>query len=208
MKKTLLILSALLISTGAFAQANFGVKAGLNLATMTNFDDAKMKPSLYAGAFVEMPFTNIVGLQVEALYSGQGFKTSMEGVDIFWRNSYINVPVLAKFYVAKNFSIEVGPQVGFMLGDPKIKVDGGGISKTFDYDEIGDLLSDISGETIEMPDLNKLDVSAAIGATYSIMGMIDVSARCNIGLTNYFKDIDSGDNSKNLVVQIGVGYKF
>jgi hypothetical protein len=187
MKRFLLLAAALLISTSAFAQ-NFewGVKAGLNLATSTKSEGmAKMKPSLYAGAFVELKLGDFVGIQPELVYSRQGFNVKEAGETANYRMNYLNLPILAKLYVLENLSLDLGPQFGYMIGSK------------FAYD----------GESIETGvEMNDFDVSFGVGLSYKIAEKFDISARYNLGLTNWAKD--DAANSKNSVIQIGVGYRF
>ena len=40
---------------------------------------------------------------------------------------YVNIPILANFYVAKGFAVKVGIQPGFLVND-KVKVSSNGVS--------------------------------------------------------------------------------
>ncbi len=50
-------------------------------------------------------------------------------------SNYINLPVLAKYYIFEDFSIEAGPQIGFLL-NAEHEVEG-------DYDSSRDMKEDM-----------------------------------------------------------------
>lgn len=185
MKKIILAAAALVMCiSGASAQGfDWGIKAGLNLATLTKVDDAKMKPSMYAGVFANfMVIDDLLDIQPEVLYSRQGYKDG----DFYARLNYLNIPVLAKLHILNKLTLDLGPQFGIMLNAKgKEKIDGNTVK------------GDLDG-------LKNFDVSFAMGLTYRIISMLDVSARYNLGLT---KVNDMGDEkAKNSVIQVGVGY--
>ena len=195
MKKILFLAVVVLMSaSAAFSQTSFGLKAGLNLANLTNNGgDADMKPSVYAGGFMEYRISEFFGISPELLYSRQGFHAEDSGVKMNLRLNYINVPVLAKFYIAEGLSADLGPQVGFML-DSEVWAKANGQTATWD----------IPNELMPF-EMNSVDVSFAIGLSYNIGGFV-VQGRYNLGLSDVAKDDDG--HSKNSVIQLGVGYRF
>lgn len=195
MKKLLFLAVALIMGVSAANAQEFtyGVKAGANLANVTNME-ADMKISLYAGAFAEYKFNDWLAVSPELLYSRQGAAYSEGGDKFKYRFNYINLPVLAKFYVIDGLSIDVGPQFGYML-NARVwgKVDGE--TATVDFEDAADV------------ELNKFDIGIVAGATYNITENIFVQARYNFGLTDGIKD-NPGKAAKNSVIQIGAGYRF
>ena len=192
MKKVILAVAAIFVSTGAFAQSfEWGVKGGLNLASITKVDDANMKPSFYLGAFAEFKITDFIGIQPELIYSRQGNMMTGtvlgEDVKTWSRLNYLNVPVMVKLYVLDKLSVDIGPQFGFLLNS-RVKAKAGGVSATGDLDGI-----------------KNFDVSMGLGLSYKVWGPLDVSARYNLGLT---KLSDNSESGKNSVIQIGAGYRF
>ena len=109
MKKTIIILCTLFLSASAIAQhqkVKLGIKAGLNLATLT-FDESELdsssKAGFTAGVMIEIPMTKKFSLQPEILYSQQGTKTSFSDSDVTNSNyestiklNYLNIPVMLK----------------------------------------------------------------------------------------------------------------
>lgn len=78
-------------STSALAQSDetvkttrdirFGVKGGVNFATVTgdDFDSPDSRTSFHVGLLGEFPVTEMFSVQAEALYSGQGFESDITG---------------------------------------------------------------------------------------------------------------------------------
>jgi hypothetical protein len=95
---------------------------------------------------------------------------------------------MAKYYVADSFSLELGPQIGFLVS---AKAKSGGESE------------DVKDE------LKSTDVSLNFGAGYDITPNFMIGVRYSLGLTRLQDEIFPGeDESKNSVFQISVGYKF
>lgn len=143
MKKNILALTALLVFGLANAQtAKFGIKGGMNISDWagdTEGLDVKSKIGFNIGGFAEIKLSDKFAIQPELLYSAQGmrvddFETEVDGVgfvtaDMKFNLSYINIPVMFKYYAAEKFNIEAGPQIGFLTSAKlKTKVEGYGSS--------------------------------------------------------------------------------
>ena len=112
----------LLASAPAFAQLNFGVKAGMNLSSKPrSIDDAKGKTGFFIGPTAKLVLP-IVGLGVEGnlLYSQSS--SELEGDEITRRS--IEVPIYLRYElslpVVNKFVepfVAVGPQFGWTMGD-------------------------------------------------------------------------------------------
>lgn len=173
-------------------QVKFGPKAGINLASMSGQDDAEMKIGFHVGAVAEIKFSDTFSIQPELLYSAQGAK-SKSSDDEKLNNDYINIPIMAKYYFVEGFSVEAGPQIGFLM---KAEASNG-------------------DATVDMKDYYKsIDFGLGIGLAYDLPQGLFVNARYNIGLSKIGEDQTIGnitieaDDVKNSVIQIGVGYKF
>jgi len=207
MKK--IILSTLLVLAFGltYAQkAQFGIKGGLNSSNFSG-DTAGMnfKSSIgfNAGVFATIKLSDKINLQPEILYSTQGAEVQnvvapVNGVnytaDIKFKLSYINIPVMLKYYVADKFNIEAGPQVGF-LTSAKTSTKVEGFSQTVDQD---------AKDYFE-----SVDFGFNFGAGYDFTKNISAGIRYNLGLSNVLNTA-SGDSSKseNSVFSLSVGYKF
>jgi Outer membrane protein beta-barrel domain len=175
-------------------ETSFGVKGGVNFATVTgdDFDSPDSRTSFHVGVVGEFPLADILSLQVEALYSGQGFESDVDGGivggdgKVEYQLDYINVPVLAKIYATKGLSFEVGPQFSFKVNE-EIDSDANDDGGDFDLDEAKDFEFGVAG-----------------GLTFQTDMGIFATGRYIYGLTDIIEDADV----KNSVFQIGIGFKF
>ncbi len=98
---------------------SFGVKGGLNVSSITNADqdgvNSKSLIGFHVGFFGEFMISDKFAIQPELLYSAQGVKLDFDGDNGDLKLDYINIPVMAKYYVADAFSLELGPQIGFLV---------------------------------------------------------------------------------------------
>jgi len=181
MKKLLLTAYAVcgLLSINA-QEVKVGIKGGVNFSEI-NWVDSQNKfrtSDFNAGFMAEISISEKIFIQPELLYSGQG------GSSI--NLSYLNMPLIGKYYVTKGLSIEAGPQIGYLLsaktGDRNIK-----------------------------SSFNKFDFGANLGLGYKFNNRLNFGIRYNLGLLNINKinaNNDHDPGNKNQVFQITVGYFF
>lgn len=204
MKKKILSMVVLMsTSLCTFAQNGVGdwsfmPKAGLNLATMTNDDDAKIRPALTIGGEFGYVASPKVALSFGAMYSQQGCKGNVQGIDATIKMDYINVPIIAACRVTNNLSVKVGLQPGFMIND-KVKISANGASA-----EVG-LKESYEAAGMDVT-IHKFDLSIPIGISYDFNN-VQLDFRYNAGLTNALS-IPGGEGTKNSVFQFTIGYKF
>src|SRR3970282_2250686 len=129
---------------------SFGVKAGLNISSLSNIDEDGVNKDHLIGFHVgfcgEFMISDKFAIQPELLYSSQGVKFDSEGEKAEIKLDYINIPIMAKYYVADAFSLELGPQIGFLVSSD---LESGGVSV------------DLKDET------KSIDVSLGFGASYN-----------------------------------------
>jgi len=120
MKKTLFV-TVLLFAMTLSVQAQLlqiGVKAGLNYA---NFSGTTIQTdaitSYHAGLLAEIKLLDKFAIQPELLYTTQGATYNTVLGDVKNELGYIAIPVLAKIYLSKSFSFELGPQASFLLSE-------------------------------------------------------------------------------------------
>ena len=154
-------------------------KAGINIANVTKADNAKSKIGLAVGVEAAYGVAKNFELTAGLLYSMQGAKA--DGTDAKINMDYLNIPILAQYYLIKGLAVKAGVQVGFNTS-AKVK--------------IGDESADIDGK-------KSVDFSIPVGLSYEIANVV-LDARYNIGMTKMFE----GADSKNSVIQITLGYKF
>jgi hypothetical protein len=212
MKKLFFVVIALVVFNNVNSQNDlkikskpkFGMKAGLNIANANASGDgapsSKSLIGLNAGLFMEIKLNSKFSIQPEALYSQQGiqfdqnvfFEGNLYNTSNKIKLSYINIPLMVKYYADKNFYIEAGPQLGFLTkAEFEIKVDG-----------------QTGTENIK-DSYKSTDIGINFGIGYDISNKIVVSSRYNRGLANALVTT-TGDNSKfvNSVFSFSIGYKF
>jgi len=204
MKKVFALIAAAIVCMSASAQVQFGAKVGFD---MTNFwgsnVDHGMKPGYQAGLVMEYKFNPNFAIAPEVVFASQGGKSkafalditnndiNLTTTDIKYTANYINVPVMLKYYVTPEFSIDFGPQVGFNVFN---KVSHKNLSKSIDIKD----------------STKPVDFALGLGGTFNLTENAFVQARYTMGLTKVFKDEDviGENNAKNGNVQIAFGMKF
>ena len=171
--------------------------AGINLATMTNDDDAKTRIGLVAGAELEYQASPLLSVSAGALYSQQGADADSQGMNGTIKMDYVNIPILANFYVTKGFAVKVGIQQGFLVND-KVKVSSNGVSAEVD------LKKAYQAAGIDA-DISSLDFAIPLGISYEFSHVV-LDARYNLSLTKAISAF--GESTKHSVFQITLGYKF
>lgn len=193
MKKLLfLVLGLAGLCTAASAQTGFGwgVKGGLNLTGVTNLgDNTQTKTGFVVGAFADYRFTDHFALSADVLYSRQGFSLGKndDGVRTKARMNYLNVPILANYYIIGGLAVKAGIQPGFLLNSKAVAKKDGDTAKT------------------SVDGLSSADFSIPVGISYDCPFGIILEARYNIGVTNI---VSEGGSSRNSVFSIMVGYRF
>lgn len=126
MKKIVVAVVAMLaIGTSSFAQGfGWGVKAGLNVSGMNN-TGLDSKTGLTAGVFVDYRFNDWIGMSADLLFSREGAMLKSGGDKYIAKTNYLNLPILAKFYVLDQLAFNIGIQPGVLLsGKDKVKESG------------------------------------------------------------------------------------
>jgi hypothetical protein len=175
--KSIFFIMFLFIITSTIHAQKFGVRAGLNLAEVTGNDFGNTEPltGVYVGFFKEITLVpKLFYLQPELQYSSQGFKTA----DTNYSINYINIPVVAKVYVLKMFSLEAGPQVGVKISD------------------------NFPGKSGD--DINTFDTAIVGGLGFNFPFGLGLNARYISGLSK----IEKNSDAKNKVIQLGASFKF
>jgi hypothetical protein len=212
MKK--IILTSLLVLAFGFTNAQnakFGIKGGLNVANQSNPGGGELVGvdintssliGFHIGGFVEIKISDKFSVQPELLYSAQGGKLNsvilaretgdpneipqLLNIEVVNNLSYINIPVMFKYYVIEKFSLELGPQLGILV-DSKRKntMNGQTFEDSYNYDSI--------------------DYGLNLGAEYDITESLSTGIRYSLGLN----DIANFSNEvKNSVLSLSVSYKF
>lgn len=190
MKKLLLLLPALCFALPGIAQqVSLIPRVGLNLANTYPDSYANMRPGINAGIGGEVRFSSLFALESGVYYSEQGNKKG----NMKLKYDYLNVPVLAKFYLYKGFHLFAGPQWGINL---KAEVENAPMGGSFDPKEC--YSGSLKSETYDF------DFSLSMGAGYAFDCGLLVSANYNAGCTYIGRWRDS--TAHNGVIQLNVGW--
>lgn len=142
MKKQILLLASVIISTLAIAQVHpsFGVRAGVtssgmrgdavnNLKDMLDFTNGMVnttdRQGFFAGGYASIPVTDIISVEPAIYYSQKGYEMkgafNIKGLDFLGANAkaklnsqYIDIPVVLKANFS-GFQIFGGPQLSYLL---------------------------------------------------------------------------------------------
>ncbi len=184
MKK--LILASAIALFGVMNAQTFGVKAGMNISSVTE-NDTKSKVGFYAGVLMNAPIATNFSIQPELLYNSKGFKVNGGGFgDATVNLDYISVPVMIQYNVLPQLYLEAGPEFSFLIS-AKAKMGGA----------TDDIKDDVSG----------FDMGIGLGAGYYFTPNIGLTARYVAGFTDIIKD-NPDSSVKNNVFQLGLVYKF
>lgn len=187
MKKLSLLVAFTAIALGASAQEfSYGIKAGLSISNIggKEMTSNENKVGYFFGISTEIELTRFLSIAPELSHSAQGVKIAGGGIQSIYRLNYINLPVMAKYYILENWSVNIGPQFGYA------------VTMRINKDD---------GEFVNLPseEYNSFDLALAAGTTYKY-GNVYLDARYNYGLTEVLKSV----KCYNRVFQLGVGRNF
>jgi len=189
MNKLKFVIAALFVVMGvqssfAQAQVGLGIKAGLNFANVNATSPSATfgsRTGYHAGAFLKIKLTKLA-IQPEVLFSQQGTTVKTSAASVEQTLSYVNIPVMVKFYLVSGLYLEAGPQFGFLTSAIAAGID----TKSF---------------------YNSADTSIGLGAGFDIK-KLNINARYNIGLSEINKTVSaSSPSAKNQVFQLSLGYQ-
>ena len=192
----------------------YGLKLGINSAKLTDSEGDGVTVSsrigINIGSYLNYRFSDKFAFQPELLYTTQGVvnKGTSGGVDvkITYKLDYLALPLMIKYYPAKNFNVEFGPQLAFNV-KKEIEAKAQGQSQSIDLDDFFDQ-NGIDAKT------NTFDLGLNFGLGYQITKELSLNGRYTLGLTKVFDGpdvVDSNGNSQNIknsVFTFGFGYTF
>jgi hypothetical protein len=165
----------------ASGDIQFGVKAGLNISSFLNRDniDYRPKPGAYLGGMAEIPFSDEIYFQPEAIISFQGGDIGPGDLNLV----YLHLPLMGKYHFTESFAAEFGPQIGFVLDSNS---------------------SNFGGITTAQLETNTVQFALNFGGGYRMDENFYFQARFSLGLTKTIKD----SSLRNGIFQIGACYFF
>ncbi len=197
------ILFSIIMITPFFALAQFGIKAGVNFAKVSNASsiNSSNKSGFNVGLFLAPPSKKILSSRTELVFSRQGYdyKTSNNTGNV--NLDYIQMGQLASINITKYVSILFGAQTAYLVSAQADSTKNSGGSSGA-YNNIMNLY-------------NRIDYGYAVGAeVHPVLGLV-IGARYNVSLAKVYKDIQSmqapsftSEDAKNNVVQVFLGWRF
>lgn len=204
-------------STALAQDSDFGIKAGVNYSTLSGNEEAGIEYLLgfHAGLIAEFELSPRFAIQPELVYSLEGTESAvtMEEDDFFFSSEqkiklgYLNLPLMAKFYVTEGLSLQAGPQISYLLSGKNEYTISSNMGEDLEVNESG--TEDIK------EDLKSFSFGLNFGLGYEFSSLF-LQARYHLGVTdiNDFQpdpedevDVDLG-KIKNSGFQLSVGYKF
>ncbi|WP_369999581.1 porin family protein [Winogradskyella sp.] len=169
--------------------SNFGIKGGYNLAAVSFDGDSEtgQRHGFHIGFYGESFFTESIALQVELMYSQQGYEIEDNGGTFTQKLDYINLPLMFKMYPDENFFLEVGPQIGLA------------ISHEEEFDSNFNLF-----DTSQEFEPNSFDWGVNFGGGFKTNSGISLGVRYHLGLGDIY---DEG-SPKNRMWQFSIGFDF
>ncbi len=181
---------------GAQLAIRYGIKAGLNLSTMSNgmeFDPGfGMGAGFRVGAVANfhwgqrtatsLPGTGWFGLQPEVMYSYQSVTSDGGNINMH----YVQVPVMLKIYPLSALSIEVGPEFNYLVATSPKDVT-------------------VDGATVKVGDCSGFNIGIGAGVAYELKMGLMFGARYSFGFTDMAKNLKWKNNGNT---QITVGWLF
>ena len=205
MKRAYLIIALVAISlTEVYAQHEVGTltvqpKIGLSVSEFWDYTDEwalkawNPRYGFAVGAEFEYQLKKKFSLSTGLQYSQQGAKACIKYDDIKektkYKMDYINIPILANFYVGKDFTLKCGIQPGF------------NVNAGYTYSSMG---SSVSGDVKDLGiDVRSFDLSIPMGLSYEYKNFV-ADLRYNMSIIN----LSRGNSEKNYSCQLLLGYRF
>ncbi len=197
MKKIMIIAAMMVAAISANAQNEVGQitlqpKVGINIANLTGSGN-KAKVGVVAGVEAEYGVAENFGVTAGIFYSMEGTKSGkIDGKSLKFNTDYINIPIMAQYYVIPGLAIKAGAQFGFNVRK-KFSYDGNSMNANDFFDSLG-------WDT----KVQSFNFSIPVGASYEYKSFV-LDARYNIGLTKNLKNMEK---NKTSLFSITLGYKF
>ena len=204
MKKTLLTAIILATVTISFAQVNFGLRGGVNLANYANLEHSSKKADYYVGAMLSIKLGNVYTLQPEFTYSRQGTKLDKGVYTNFVSEklnvSYLSIAIANKFSAANKVHFIIGPYFDIVM-DKNVKFKNPDYSDSYYYD---------------YNNVTPVDLGVLFGLGFDVSDNLTFEARYKQGFIGVIDNFQTGDSSYysnggshlNKVFQLGLTYKF
>jgi hypothetical protein len=184
------------------AQVMIGPYAGLNFTSFYGEDelDASFRTDFALGGQVDFKIANTGFLRTGLVYSRRGAKTNEEGVDVNFKVSYLEVPLLFGYRFPTGGVqpyVVGGAQMGFKVGC-KLAAEEGGVSASIDCDS-PDFDFDLNVKSFDVAAVGGFGLSVPVGTS-----SLAFDLRYALGLMKVASDTDM----KNHGFTLGVAFMF
>lgn len=198
MKKLMIMAAFMVAAVTANAQGEVGSltiqpKIGMNLASVINGKEiggnkTKTLVGMVGGIEAEYVVANKFSVALGALYSKQGCAFDVPYDYSHLSLDYLNIPIVANYYIIPGLAIKAGIQPSFLMGaKDKWKDDG--------YSDSEDVKKH----------LKTFDLAIPLGASYEYKNVV-FDVRYNLSVLRLNKN-DWDKNIRNSVIQFTLGYK-
>lgn len=185
MKKGLLVFAFLTFAVAV--QAQIGIRAGIGSSNFSNGDVQRGFNSLirpHIGVYYGMKATEKLTVEPGLFFSGKGMSTISNSTNKEFEESlsYLDIPVLARYAVNKDFNVFVGPQAGFLL------------ARTYTEESI---------KITDTAPVGGYEIGGVFGLGYQLTSGINLQASYDFGIVP-FKYFQADVN--NTVYKLSIGY--
>ncbi len=143
--------------------SEIGLKAGINISDLGGKEIGYLATvGLHVGGYYEYIINSYASIQPEAVISLQGAAITADK-ETRLNYTYLNMPILGKFYAIENFDFEIGPQFGYLLFAKQ-------------KDPVGNI--DLTHQ------VKRFDFSIAFGFGYKYKSRTSLTLRYNLGINN------------------------
>ncbi len=188
--------------------AQFGIKAGLNFANISNASsiNSSSRSGFHAGLFLAPPSRGILGSRTELIFSRQGYNyqtsTNTGNVNL----DYIMMPQYMSINITKFVSIQFGAQMAYLLNAKVDSSSGTGSSTSSDQNKFMELYNRFDygyGGGVEIHPVSNLLIGARMNVSLGKLYK-DPSAYTSPTPTSFFPKVDV----KNNLFQVFAGWRF
>ncbi|GAA4033771.1 hypothetical protein GCM10022409_17600 [Hymenobacter glaciei] len=180
----------------------YGLKAGVSLARLTNYDVTGVRNQVgaTAGLMADAALSEKLSLHPELLFSQKGMRVEGSGPGGYTsslqsRSNYLDLPVLLRLKFGSFFA-EAGPQVGYLL---TLKSTSTVSSST---------MPSLTYTSRNTNGLRRLDLGYVVGVGYQLLERWELGARYNGGILSLFSESNDSGLPRNSVFQFQAGYLF
>ena len=221
MKKQILLIASIVVSTLSFAQLqpSFGIRAGIisagmkgdavnSLQNVLEFTNGAITTSnhlgFFAGANASIPVSDLDSIEPGLYYSQKGYQMkgelNLKGVEFLGANAkatltsnYVDIPVLLKLNF-NGLQLFAGPQLSY-LAKADLRTTAGALG------------FNVLDKTMEATDqFNRWDAAVTGGIGYQFANGFNISASYDHGLSKV--DANKSLDSYNRSFKLGLGFNF